>query len=322
MSEESKEPWERKKETENQLKKLRYAYDKIMRLESLKNMKEVYRHPACDTVKGLHEKYKKQMKLSNSELWAMIRTSKMNKRIFRYDVAYYRQIAEDFIRYVEGYDELKSIEKEEKQRIEERKKMKKAKMQDMIKEIDEEISALNLKKAEFEEYKKKGLEETRKIAGQRETAVDVERKMLLRLRDEYRKYENLIELFSDEKLAEFLNPKIGRLKIDMFRVKEIGNMKYIDEKEFRIFYEAFEKVTENEMEKVSRQVKHVDELMTLKPDLKNLFNAVENADNIKKERMECEKEIKKIRDEMDYREKLIDDEEKKLVKRKMRYYSA
>jgi len=99
-------------------------------------------------------------------------------------------------------------------------------------------------------------------------------------------------------------------------------MKYIDEKEFRIFYEAFEKVTENEMEKVSRQVKHVDELMTLKPDLKNLFNAVENADNIKKERMECEKEIKKIRDEMDYREKLIDDEEKKLVKRKMRYYSA
>ena len=322
MSEESKEPWERKKETEKQLKKLRYAYDKIMRLESLKNMKEVYRHPACDTVKGLHEKYKKQMKLSNSELWAMIRTSKMNKRIFRYDVAYYRQIAEDFIRYVEGYDELKSIEKEEKQRIEERKKMKKAKMQDMIKEIDEEISALNLKKAEFEEYKKKGLEETRKIAGQRDKLIGMERKMISRVRGEYKKYENFIELFSDEKLAEFLNPKIGRLKIDMFRVKEIGNMKYIDEKEFRIFYEAFEKVTENEMEKVSRQVKHVDELMTLKPDLKNLFNAVENADNIKKERMECEKEIKKIRDEMDYREKLIDDEEKKLVKRKMRYYSA
>ena len=316
MSEELKELWERKKETEKQLKKLRYAYDKIMKLESLKNVKEVYRHPTCDTIKGLYEKYKKQMKLSDGELWAMIRISKMNKRIFRYDAARYRMIIGDFVKYVDLLNELKSFEENEVKRTEERKKMKKAEMQDVIKGIDEEISALNLKKAEFEEYKKKGLEDVRKIAGQRDRAVELERKMLLRLRNEYKKCENLIELFSDEKLAEFLNPKIGRLKIDRFRVKEIGNMKYLDEKEFRIFYGAFEKVTEDEMKKVSRQVKHADELMNMKTGLKNLFNAMEKIDNIKKERMECEKESKKIRDEMEHREKMIDEEEKKLLERR------
>ena len=316
MSEESKEPWERKKETENQLKKLRYAYDKIMRLEALKNMKEVYRHPTCDTVKGLHEKYKKQMKLSDSELWAMIRDSKMNKRIFRYDVAYYRQIVEDFIRYVEGYDELKSIKEEEKQKIEERKKMKKDKMQDMIKEIDEDISALKLKKAEFEDHGKKSLGNIERLSRQRDRIMDMERKMISRVRDEYKKYENLMELFSYEKLAEFLNPKIGRLKIDRFRVKEIDDMKYLNEKEFRIFYEAFEKVTENEMEKVSKQVTHVDDIISMKTSLKALFRAMENTQIIRKQRIRCEEEIKRIMDEIDYREKMIDDEEKKLLERK------
>ncbi len=316
MSEELKELRERKKETENRLRKLRYAYDKIMRLENLKNMKEVYRQPRCDTVKSLHEKYKKQTELSDDELWSMIRSSKMNKRIFRYEPAYYRQVIEDFIKYVEVYDGLKSIEEVEKQKIEERKKMKKVKAQDMIKGIDEEISALNLKRKGFEEYKKKGLEDTRKITGQREKAVDMERKMLLRLMDEYRKYENLVKLFSDEKLAEFLSPKIGRLKIDRFRVKEIDNMKYLDEKEFKIFYEAFEKLAENEIENVSKQVKHVDELMNMKTRLKNLFNAIENAQSLRKQRIRCEEEIKKIKDEMDYREKMIDEEEKKLLERK------
>lgn len=318
MSEELKDLRERKKEKENQLKKLRYAYDKIMRLENLKNMKGVYRHPTCDTVKDLHEKYKKQMKQSDGELWSMIRTSKMNKRIFRYEPAYYRQVIEDFIKYVEEYDGLKSIEEWEKQKIEERKKTKKAKAQDTIKEIDKEISALNLKRKMFEEHKKRKLEDIRKINGQRDKLIGMERKMIKRIADEYRKYGNLIGLFSDEKLAEFLNPKIGRLKIDRFRVKEIGNMKYLDEKEFRIFYEALEKLTNDEMKKVSRQVKHVNELMGMKSGLKNLFNAMEKADNIKKEGMECKKESKKIMDEIDYKEKMIDEEEKKLIKRKMK----
>ena len=44
--------------------------------------------------------------------------------------------------------------------------------------------------------------------------------------------------------------------------------------------------------------------------------AMEKADNVKKERMECEKESKRIKDEIDYKEKMIDDEEKKLLERK------
>lgn len=316
MSEELKELRKRKKETENQLRKLRYAYEKIIRLENLKNMKGVYRHPTCDTVKDLHEKYKKQMKLSDGELWSMIRTSKMNKRIFRYEPAYYRQVIKDFIKYIDFLNELKSFEEGKMEKAEERKKMKKAKAQDIIKEIDEEISALKLKRKMFEEHKKRRLEDIRKINGQRDNLIGTERKMIKRIADEYRKYGNLIELFSDEKLAEFLNPKIGRLKIDRFRVKEIDDMKYLNEKEFRIFYEAFEKLAENEMKKVSRQVKYVDEIISMKSGLKNLFNAMEKVDNIKKERMECEKEIKKIRDEIDYKGKMIDEEEKKLLERK------
>ncbi|MCG2825838.1 MAG: hypothetical protein L6265_04500, partial [Thermoplasmatales archaeon] len=177
---------------------------------------------------------------------------------------------------------------------------------------------LKLKRKEFGEYKKKRLEEIREINGQRDKIIDMERKMIKRIADEYKEYENLVELFTDEKLAEFLNPKVGRLKIDGFRVKEIGNMDYLDEKELRIFYEALEKLTNDEMKKVSHQVKHVNELMGVKSGLKKLFNAMEKMDNIKKERMECEKESKRIKDEMDYKEKVIDEEEKKLIKRKMR----
>ncbi|MDI6917970.1 MAG: hypothetical protein QMC80_09275, partial [Thermoplasmatales archaeon] len=64
MNKELKELRERKKETENHLKKLRYAYDKIMRFEALKNVKEVYRHPTSDRVKELCLKYKGQTKMS------------------------------------------------------------------------------------------------------------------------------------------------------------------------------------------------------------------------------------------------------------------
>gem|GEM_PF-1585806 len=316
MNEELKELCERKKETKKQLKKLRYAYDKVMGFEKLKDIKEVYRHPFCERVKELYLEYKKQMKLSDNELWGLIRVSKMNKRIFRYDVSRYRQITGDFIKYIDFLNELKSFKEGEMEKAEERKKMKKAKVQDTIKETDKEISGLKLKRKEFGEYKKKRLEEIREINGQRDKIIDMERKMIKRIADEYRKYGNLVELFSDEKLAEFLNPKIGRIKIDRFRIKKIGNMDYLSEKEFRIFYEALEKLTNDEMKKVSRQVKHADELITLKTDLKKLFNAMEKTDNIKKERMECEKESKRIRDEMDYKEKLIDDEEEKLLERK------
>jgi hypothetical protein len=316
MSEELKELRERKKETENQLKKLRYAYDKIMRLENLKNVKDVYRHPTCDTVKDLHEKYKKQMKLSDGELWSMIRTSKMNKRIFKYEPVYYRQVIEDFIKYIDFLNELKSFEEKEAKRVEKRKKWGKGEIREILKGIEHEISALKLKRKMFEEHKKRRLEEIRKINGQRDKLIGTERKMIKRIADEYRKYENLIELFSDEKLAEFLNPKIGRLKIDGFRVKEIDDMKYLNEKEFRIFYEAFEKLTNDEVKKVSHQVKYMDEIISMKPDLKNLFNAMEKADNIKKERTECEKESKRIMDEIGYKEKMIDEEEEKLLERK------
>ncbi len=318
MSEKVKDLREMKKNTEIQLKKLRHAYDKVMRLERFKDVKEVYRHPLCERVKELYLKYKKQMKLSDNELWGLIRVSKMNKRIFRYDVSRYRQITGDFIKYIDFLNELRSFEEKEMELIKERKKTKKAKAQDVIKEIDKEISSLRLKRKEFREYKKKTLKEVRKTSEEKRRVKDRETRMIKRIRNEYREYKYLIGLFSDEKIAEFLSPKIGRLKIDSFRVKEIENMNYLDEKEFRIFYEALEKLTNEEMKKVSRQVKHVDELMTLKPGLKNLFNAMEKADNIKKERMECEKESKKIRDEIDYKEKLIDDEEKKLIKRKMR----
>ncbi|MCG2827504.1 MAG: hypothetical protein L6265_13015 [Thermoplasmatales archaeon] len=303
-------------EIKKNLKKLRYAYDKIMRIENLRNVKDVYRHPTSDRVKELYLKYKKQIKISDDELWSLVRSSKINKNIFRYDVSRYRQITGDFIKYIDFLNELKSFKEGEMEKAEERKKMKKAKVQDTIKEIDKEISGLKLKRKEFGEYKKKRLEDIREINGQRDKIIDMERKMIKRIADEYRKYGNLVELFSDEKLAEFLNPKVGRLKIDGFRVKEIGNMDYLDEKELRIFYEALEKLTNDEMKKVSRQVKHADELITLKTDLKKLFNAMEKMDNIKKERMECEKESKRIRDEMDYKEKLIDDEEEKLLERK------
>jgi hypothetical protein len=306
------------KEIKKNLKKLRYAYDKIMRLENLGNVKDVYRHPTCDAVKGLREKYKKQMKLSDDELWAMIRASKLNKNIFRYNVARYRQITGDFIQYVDFLNELKSFEEKEMKKIEERKKEKKDEMQETIKEIDKEIFALKLKRKEFEEHKKKRLKAVRKISEQRCRIKDMETRMIKRIINEYKKYEYLIELFSDEKLAEFLNPKIGRIKIDRFSVKEIGSMKYLDEKDFRIFYEALEKLTEDEMKKLSRQVKCVDELTTLKPDLKKLFRAMENVQIIRKQRIRCEEEIKRIKDEIDYKEKMIDDEEKKLVKRKMR----
>ncbi len=306
------------KEIKRNLKKLRYAYNKIMRLENLKNVKDVYRYPTSDRVKEFYEKYKKQINISDDELWSTLKALKMNKRIFRYDVSRYRQITTDFIKYIDFLNELKSFEEKEMILIKERKETKKAKAQDTIKEIDKAISSLGLKRKEFREYKMKALKEVRKTSEQGLRIKEMEIRIIKRISSEYKKYEKVIELFSDEKVAEFLNPKIGRLKIDRFRVKEIENMGYLDEKEFRIFYEALEKLTNDEMKKVSRQIKHVDELMTLKPRLKNLFNAMEKANNVKKERMECEKESKKIRDEIDYKEKLIDDEEKKLIKRKMR----
>ncbi|MBU2565200.1 MAG: hypothetical protein KJ655_02970, partial [Candidatus Thermoplasmatota archaeon] len=228
----------------------------------------------------------------------------------------YREITGDFIKYIDFLNELKSFEEKEAKRVEKRKKWGKREIREILKEIEHEISALKLKRKMFEEHKKRRLGEIREINGQRDKLIDMERKMIKRIADEYRKYGNLVELFSDEKLAEFLNPKIGRIKIDRFRIKKIGNMDYLSEKEFRIFYEALEKLTNDEMKKVSRQVKHADELITLKTDLKKLFNAMEKTDNIKKERMECEKESKRIRDEMDYKEKLIDDEEEKLLERK------
>ena len=318
MNEELKELRKRKKETETRLGKLRYAYDKIMRLENLRNVKEIYRHPLCGRVKELYLKYKSQMKMSDYELQSMIRISTINKKIFRYDVSRYREIIEDFIQYIDFLNKLRSFESQKMELVKEKKKEKKDTAKKMIKEIEQEIFGLELRRKEFREFKKRRAKVVKEINEQRCIIKDMETRMIKRIRNEYRKYEYLIELFSDEKVAEFLNPKIGRIKIDRFRVKEIGDMKYLDEKEFRIFYEAFEKLTGNEMKKLSRQVKNVNELMGMKSGLKDLFNAMEKVDRIKKERLECEKESKKIRDEIDYKEKLIDDEEKKLIKRKMR----
>lgn len=96
-------------EIKKNLKKLRYAYDKIMRIENLRNVKDVYRHPASDRVKELYLKYKKQIKISDDELWSLVRSSKINKNIFRYDIARYRQITGDFIKYIDFLNELKSF---------------------------------------------------------------------------------------------------------------------------------------------------------------------------------------------------------------------